>query len=58
MGTPQAVMRDDLEKLACELDNMIIAADDAGDVKLSKFLNLAADAIDQAIDAIVGEAPR
>ena len=58
MTTQTTVTRDDLEKVAGLLDDMIIVADDCGDVKLSKFLNDAADAIDQAVDAIVGEAPR
>jgi hypothetical protein len=55
MGTPQKVMRGDLEKLACELDNMIVVADDANAARLSRALNRALDAIEQAINAVGGE---
>lgn len=51
------VTREDLEKLAAQLDDMICAADDAGDERLSKALNRACDAIEEAGDAIALDLP-
>lgn len=51
------VTREDLEKLAAQLDDMIVAADDMGDERLSKALNHACDAIEEACDAIALDLP-
>jgi hypothetical protein len=55
---PMKVTAADVYKLACDLDDLIIVADDCGDERLSKFLNDAADALEAAIDVIGGETPR
>ena len=58
MGNQSTVVtREDLEKLAAQLDDMIVAADDAGDERLSKALNRACDAIEEAGDAIALDLP-
>ena len=49
---PVKVTLADVYKLACDLDDLIVVADDCGDEKLSKFLNDAADAFEAAIDVI------
>jgi hypothetical protein len=48
--TTKPVSREDLEKLACLLDDLICRADEAGQDKLSDKLNDACDSLQGAID--------
>jgi len=44
------VNQEDIERLACQLDDLICAADEAGQDRLSALLNAACDALEGAID--------
>jgi hypothetical protein len=57
---PSQTRRADLEQLACDIDDHIVALDEGrGDnAELRAVLNRAADAIDEAIDLLTPEAER
>lgn len=49
------VKRMELERLACEAENLLEIADQCDDLKLSKCLNDVVDAINAAIDVVEAE---